>query len=89
MSTDPKKLVKTILFTYLLAAVMLISGYTCKDVPVLIITFSCISIVLFICACLALHENYKKYKIPMYRFLEIIGIIAIIFSIGMMILSLI
>lgn len=89
MSTDPKKLVKTVLLTYFLAAVILISGYTCKDVPVLIITFSAISILLLICSCLSLNQNYKKYKISMYLFLEIIGIIAIIFAILMVIISLI
>ncbi len=87
MSTDHRKLIKTILLTYLLACVILASGYTCRGVPILIITFSLISVCLYISAVLALHQNYKKYKIKMYRFLEFIGIAFSIFAIVMMIVS--
>lgn len=87
MSTDPKKLVKTILLTYLLASVILASGYTCRGVPVLITTFSIISLLLYISAILALHQNYKKYKISMYRFLEAIGICFSIFAIIMALMN--
>lgn len=83
MSTDPKKLIKTILLAYFLACVILVSGYTCKDVPVLIISFTLISILLFVSGVMSLHQNYKKYHIQMYFFLEIIGILFTVFSIGM------
>lgn len=83
MSTDPKKLIKTILLAYFLACVILVSGYTCKDVPVLIISFTLISILLFVSGIMSLHQNYKKYHIQMYFFLEIIGALFTVFSIGM------
>lgn len=88
MSTDPKKLVKTILLTYLLASVILASGYTCRGVPVLIVTFSAISLLLYGSAVLALHQNYKKYKIAMYRFLEGIGIAFCLFAVIMAVMNL-
>ncbi len=75
MSTDPKKLVRTITFTYFLAAVFLMAGYTCKDVKILQISFAFISSLLMISAILALHQNYQKYKIQIFLFLEVCGII--------------
>ena len=86
MSTDPKKLIKTIVLAYILACVILISGYTCKDVPVLIISFSFISVMLFVSGILSLHQNYKKYHIQMYFFLEIVGFLLTLFSVIMCLL---
>lgn len=87
MSTDPKKLVKTILLSYFLAAIILASGYTCNGVPILFVSFSLIALAIFISGCLALHQNYKKYKIGIYLFLEIIGIVLSLFVILMMIIQ--
>lgn len=88
MSTDPKKLVKTILLTYFLAMMFFISGYTCKDVHVLSISFTFISELLVVSSILALKQNYKKYRVSMYKFLEIIGIIFALFEILTLIVSL-
>lgn len=88
MSTDPKKLVKTILLSYFLAAISIVSAFTCKDVPILLLSFVGIGLLVIICACLSLNQQYKKYKIQMYLFLEIIGIIFGIFSILMTIIYL-
>ena len=52
----------------------LLSGYSCKDVTVLNVTFTLIC-ALVISSILALHQNYKKYHISMFMFLEVCGVI--------------
>lgn len=88
MSTDPKKLVKTVLLTYFLAVMFLLSGYSCKDVTVLNVTFTLICEALVISSILALHQNYKKYHISMFMFLEVCGVIFAIFALLMCIINL-
>lgn len=89
MSTDPKKYIRTILLTYLIACFMMIIGMNMSFHYAPVIVFTCISVLLFIVAVLSLKEQYKKYKIPMYLFLAIIGVLMVILMIILAVTSII
>lgn len=79
MATDPKKFVRTILISYFLACLFMVFGLSLSYHFIPVIGFTFISELLYIAAILSLHGQYKKYKIRLYLFLEVIGIILAIF----------
>jgi len=81
MSTDHKKTVKTIVIAYFLGSMFLAAGMqmTYALLPVLI--FTSLAVMMFFTSVLSLHQQYKKYKIPVYLFLEFVGLGLCIFSI--------
>lgn len=81
MSTDHKKTVKTIVLAYFLGCMFLITGMQMTFALLPVAIFTTIAVLLFLTSALSLHQQYKKYHIIIYKFLEIIGYGLIIFSI--------
>lgn len=81
MSTDPKKTVKTIVLAYFLGCMFLLTGMQMTFALLPVIVFTSLAVLMFFTSVLSLHEQYKKYKIPIYILLEIVGIGLMIFSI--------
>ena len=81
MSTDPKKVIRNILLAYFLAAMFEAAAVNMSFRIVPVIVFTLFALLLYSTGILTLHQQYKKYKIPMYIFLEIIGIGLTIFCI--------
>lgn len=81
MSTDHKKMVKTIVMAYFLGCMFLLAGMQMSYALLPVFIFTTIAIILFFTSILSLHKQYKKYHIPIYIFLELVGAGLIIFSI--------
>lgn len=81
MSTDPKKVVKTILFADFMACMFIVAAMqmTFSWIPVTI--FTAFALLLFLSGCFSLHVQYKKYKIAIYLYLLLINIGLSIFSV--------
>lgn len=81
MSTDPKKLVRTIIFAYFMASMFLLAGMqmTFSIIPVAI--FTGLALLLYLTGCFSLYQQYKKYHIHMYLFLIFVGIALSIFGV--------
>jgi len=75
MSTDPKKFTRTIIFTYIVAGLMVVLGMSMSFHFLPVIVFSGISLLLYLSAIASLHTQYKKYKIGLYRLLQITGVV--------------
>lgn len=87
MSTDPKKMVRNIIFAYFLAGMFLLGAMqmTFSVIPVAI--FTSIALILYISGCLSLYQQYKKYHIKIYLFLIFIGIALALFSVTIAVAS--
>ena len=49
--------------------------------------FTGLAVLLFASSILSLHQQYRKYRIPIYLFLEFVGIGLIIFALALAIAS--
>lgn len=87
MSTDHKKTVRTIIMAYFLACMFLVAGMQMTYALIAVIIFTGLAVLLFLTSILSLHQQYKKYHIPIYLFLELVGIGLIIFSITIAVAS--
>ena len=87
MSTDHKKTVRTIVIAYFLACMFLLTGMQMTFALLPVVIFTTIAVLLFSTSVLSLHQQYKKYRIPIYLLLEIVGIGFIIFSLVLAISS--
>lgn len=87
MSTDPNKMVKMIVMADFLACMFLIAAMqmTFSIIPVAI--FTALSLLLFLSGSLSLHQQYKKYHIRIYLFLEWIGYAFSVFAVVIAIAS--
>lgn len=87
MSTDPKKVVKTILFADFMACMFMIAAMqmTFSWIPVAI--FTAFALLLFLSGCFSLRVQYKKYKISIYLYLLFINLGLSIFSLVIAIAS--
>lgn len=74
MSTDPKKIVKTILGAYFLASMLMLGCMQLSFSLFAVVTFAIITSVIMICSLLALFKQYKLYHIKIYLLLIVIGI---------------
>lgn len=73
MSTDPKKVVRNIVFAYFLAGMFELAAVSMAFSWIPVACFTAFSLLLYITGAWSLHQQYKKYKITIYRFLECIG----------------
>ena len=87
MSTDPKKTVKTIVLAYFLGCMFLLTGMQMTFALLPVVIFTTLAVLMFGTSVLSLHQQYKKYRIPIYMLLEIVGIGFIIFSLVLAIAS--
>ena len=81
MSTDHKKTVRTIVIAYFLGCMFLLTGMQMAYALLPVAIFTTLAVLMFFTSILSLHQQYKKYHIPIYMFLEIVGGGLIIFSI--------
>jgi|GEM_PF-2107983 len=78
MSTDPKKYIRTIVLTFIIACFMMIIGMNMAYHYLPVVVFTLMSVLLLGSAILSLKEQYKKYHIRLYLFLAITGSILVI-----------
>ena len=87
MSTDHKKTVRTIVIAYFLGCMFLLTGMQMTFALLPVVIFTTLAVLMFGRSVLSLHQQYKKYRIPIYMLLEIVGIGSIIFSLVLAIAS--
>lgn len=87
MSTDHKKTVRTIVIAYFLGCMFLLTGMQMTFALLPVVIFTTLAVLMFGTSVLSLHQQYKKYRIPIYMLLEIVGIGFIIFSLVLAIAS--
>ncbi len=81
MSTDHKKTVRTIVLAYFLGCMFLIGAMQMTFAIAPLAVFTGLAVLVFSTSVLSLHKQYKKYHIPIYLFLEFVGVGLTIFSI--------
>ena len=79
MSIDPKKVVRNIIFAYFLAGMFELAAISMAFSWAPVACFTAFSLLLYLTGAWSLHQQFKKYKITIFRFLEWIGYILSIF----------
>lgn len=73
MSIDPKKVIHNIIFAYFLAGMFELAAVSMAFSWVPVACFTCFALMLYFTGAWSLHQQYKKYKIRIFRFMEFVG----------------
>lgn len=75
MSTDPKKIVKTIIMAYFLSGMLMLGCMQLVFSKIAVIIFTTIVSLLMLSSLIALFKQYKIYHIKIYLVLMAMGIL--------------